>query len=79
MSFGEKLLAFDTQLENYVLDMRLDFNFDELTRIGELFNKLVKTRKHIIFPLLYLLIKLALILPVPTLIVHRTLSVMSIL
>ncbi|PIN18235.1 Tam3-transposase (Ac family) [Handroanthus impetiginosus] len=74
-----ELLALDAQLENYILDMRSDSDFDELTSIGELSKKLVKTRKHIVYPLVYLLVKLALILPVATATVERTFSAMNII
>ncbi|PIN00852.1 hypothetical protein CDL12_26644 [Handroanthus impetiginosus] len=74
-----ELLALDAQLENYILDMRSDSDFDELTSIGELSKKLVKTRKHIVYPLEYLLVKLALILPVATTTVERTFSAMNII
>ncbi|PIM98832.1 hypothetical protein CDL12_28683 [Handroanthus impetiginosus] len=35
-----ELLALDTQLKNYILDLRSDSDFDELTSIGELSKKL---------------------------------------
>ncbi|PIN19602.1 hypothetical protein CDL12_07704 [Handroanthus impetiginosus] len=54
--FFVELLAIDAQLENYILDMCSDSDFDELTTIGELSKKLVKTRKHIVYPLVYLLV-----------------------
>ncbi|PIN10619.1 hypothetical protein CDL12_16785 [Handroanthus impetiginosus] len=77
-SFVE-LLALDAQLENYILDMRSDSDFDELTTIGELSKKLIKKRKHIVYPLVYLLVNLALILPVATTTVERTFSTMNII
>ncbi|PIM99454.1 hypothetical protein CDL12_28055 [Handroanthus impetiginosus] len=77
-SFVE-LLALDAQLENYILDMRSDSDFDKLRTIGELSKNLVKKRKHIVYPLVYLLVNLALILPMATATVERTFSAMNII
>ncbi|PIN13581.1 hypothetical protein CDL12_13780 [Handroanthus impetiginosus] len=62
------VLALDAQLENYILDMRSDFDFDQLTNIGELSKKLVKTRSM-----------LSLILPMATKIVERTFSTIHVI
>ncbi|PIN10029.1 hypothetical protein CDL12_17381 [Handroanthus impetiginosus] len=77
--FFVELLAIDAQLENSILDMCLDSDFDELTTIDELSKKLVKTRKHIVYPLVYLLTNLALILPVATTTVERTFFALNII
>ncbi|PIN08532.1 hypothetical protein CDL12_18893 [Handroanthus impetiginosus] len=75
-SFDKKKLV---QLAKLYPHMCSDSDFDELTTIGELSKKLVKTRKHIVYPLVYLLVNLALILPVATATVERTFSVMNII
>ncbi|PIN08331.1 hypothetical protein CDL12_19093 [Handroanthus impetiginosus] len=77
-SFVE-LLELDAQLEKYILDIRSDSDFDELTTIGELSKKLVKKRKHIVYPLVYLLVNLAVILSVATTTVERTFFAMNII
>nr|KYP48960.1 hypothetical protein KK1_029362 [Cajanus cajan] len=41
--------------------------------------KLVETRKHVVYPLVYLLLELALILPVATVSVERVFSAMNII
>lgn len=73
------LYELENQLESFILDVRLDKNFSEVSRIGGLAQKMVATRKHIVFPLVYLLIKLSLILPVATATVERAFSAMKII
>ena len=51
--------------------------FLELQGVGELAKKLVKTRKHDTYPLVYLLVKLVLTLPVATTTVERSFSAMK--
>ncbi|KAJ8768080.1 hypothetical protein K2173_021020 [Erythroxylum novogranatense] len=74
-----ELIILDNQLENYIVDVRSDIRFSELKGMGELSKKLVETRKHIVYPLVYLLLKLALILPVTTATVERSFSAMNII
>ena len=74
-----QLLALDSQLENFILDVRSDDQFSDLNGIGALFQKLVETRKNIVYPLVFLLLKLALVLPVATASVERTFSAMNII
>ncbi|XP_057719287.1 uncharacterized protein LOC130933681 [Arachis stenosperma] len=74
-----QLLALDSQLENFILDMRLDDQFSNINGISGLSQKLVETKKHIVYPLIFLLLKLALILPVATASVERTFSAMNII
>ena len=68
----------DTQLETYILDMRSAIEFERLKSISDLSKKLVKTKRHKVYPLVYLLINLALILPVATASVERAFSAMKI-
>ena len=58
-------------------DVRLDDRFVDLTSIGELSRKLVQTKKHRVYHLVYLLVRLALLLPVATTTVERAFSAMK--
>ncbi|XP_050280862.1 uncharacterized protein LOC126721833 [Quercus robur] len=71
------ILALDSQLQNYIFDMHSNDFFLELQGISELAEKLVSTRKHETYPLVYLLVKLALTLPVATATVERSFSAMK--
>nr|KYP47883.1 Zinc finger MYM-type protein 1 [Cajanus cajan] len=74
-----ELLALDNQLENYFIDVCFDSAFSKLEGIGDLSMKLVETRKHVVYPLAYLLLELALILPVATASVERAFSTVNII
>ena len=65
---GTDILALDSQLQNYIFDMRSNDFFLELQKVSELAEKLMSTRKHETYPLVYLLVKLVLTLPVATVI-----------
>ncbi|XP_050906241.1 uncharacterized protein LOC127119919 isoform X2 [Lathyrus oleraceus] len=71
------LMMLDSELETYIIDVRCDADFASLKEINDLSEKLVKTRKHIVYPLVYLLLKLALILPVATPTTERAYSSMK--
>ena len=73
-----EILVLDNQLETYIVDLRSHDGFTNLKGINDLSIKLVKTKKHIFYPLVYLLVKLALILPVSTASVERAFSAMKI-
>ena len=60
------MLLLQNQLETYILDVGNDIEFSSLDGIGDLAKKMVKTRKHKVYSLIYMLITLALILPVAT-------------
>ena len=57
--------------------MRSNDFFLELQGVSELAEKLVSTRKYKTYPLVYLLVKLALTLPVATATVERSFSAMK--
>ena len=57
--------------------MRQDDRFRNASNIGELSILLVATKKHVLYDLVYLLIKLILILPVATASVERVFSAMN--
>ncbi|XP_078154717.1 uncharacterized protein LOC144550590 [Carex rostrata] len=72
-----ELAVLDGQLENYRMDLRSDDDFKELKGIVELSQKMVEKRRHNVYPLVYKLVKLALILPVATASVERVFSAMN--
>ena len=57
--------------------MRSNNFFLEVQGVSELVEKLVSTRKHETYPLVYLLMKLALTLPIVTATVERSFSAMK--
>ena len=69
-----ELIRLELQLDNFIDDMRKDDRFKGLNNFGELFIRLVETNKHVIYDLVYLLLKLVLILPVATASVERVFS-----
>ncbi|KAJ9541078.1 hypothetical protein OSB04_027584 [Centaurea solstitialis] len=73
-----ELLMLDDQLETYILDMQTSTDFSDLKGIGDLARKMVETKRDKVYTLVYLLIKLALILPVATATVERTFSAMRV-
>ncbi|KAJ0982260.1 hypothetical protein J5N97_010515 [Dioscorea zingiberensis] len=72
-----ELHVLDNQLETYIIDLRSHDEFKSLKGINELSIKL-ETKKHIVYLLVYLPVKLALILPVSTTSVERVFSAMKI-
>ncbi|XP_050111745.1 uncharacterized protein LOC126590303, partial [Malus sylvestris] len=73
-----ELTLLEDELKNYIFDMRLHNEFSALKGINNLAQKLVETKRDRQYPLVYLLVKLALILPVATASVERAFSVMKI-
>ena len=71
------LLRLEPQLEIFIDDMRKDDRFKCVNHLGELSIKLVETKKHVIYDLVYMLLKLILLLPVATANVERVFSAMS--
>ena len=68
---GTDLMALDIQLQNYIVDMSSNDAFLELKGIGDLARKIVETKKDVIYPLVYLLVKLVLTFPVATATIER--------
>lgn len=54
-----EFLALDSQFENYFTDVCSDNAFSELEGISDISLKFVETRKHVVYPLVYLLLELA--------------------
>ena len=73
-----ELKFLEDQIDNYIIDMRLSKDFSGLKGISTLAQKMVETRKNNVYPLVYRLITLALILPVATTTVERAFSSMNI-
>ncbi|GAV78766.1 Dimer_Tnp_hAT domain-containing protein [Cephalotus follicularis] len=71
-------MVLDDQLETYIIDMRSCNDCFELKGIGDLAKKLIDQKKYIVYPLVYKLMKFALILPVATATVERVFSAMKI-
>ena len=66
------------ELGLYIFDVRNDDRFSNIQTIAELSQKMVETRKHDRYPLVYRLLKLVLVLPVATATVERIFSGMKI-
>ena len=58
------VIGLDSQLKIYTRDMRSHLELLNIEEIGQLTEKLVETKKHIVYPLVFLMVKLALISPV---------------
>ena len=71
------LLRLETQLVNYIDDMRKDENFKGLNNIVDLSVKLVETKRHIVHDVVHSILKLVLLLPVATATVERAFSTMN--
>ena len=67
------------QLETYIVHMRRHATFGTCEDIASLSMKMVETKKHLVFPLVFKLIELALLLPVSTASVERIFSTMNII
>ncbi|KAH0654153.1 hypothetical protein KY285_032176 [Solanum tuberosum] len=77
--FGENVMVtLRNQLETYIVDVRdVDKRFSNLKGLGDLSEMLVKVKKHLNYPLVFRLIKFALLLPVATATVERVFSAMK--
>ncbi|XP_057496705.1 uncharacterized protein LOC130781516 [Actinidia eriantha] len=71
-------MVLEDQLDSYVYDMCHSSDFVGLRGLGELAQKLVQTKRRAVYPLIYRLLKLALILPVATASVERAFSALKI-
>ncbi|XP_057461111.1 uncharacterized protein LOC130751528 [Actinidia eriantha] len=71
-------MVLEDQLDSYEYDMRFSSEFEGLKGLGELAQKMVETKRSGVYPLVYRLLKLALVLPVATASVERAFSAMKI-
>lgn len=67
------------QLQTYILHVRRHAAFASCTNIASLATKMIETEKHLVFPLVYKFIELALLVPVSTATVERSFSAMKII
>lgn len=67
--------ALENQLATYIIDVRdIDQRFSNLSGLSDLSRKLVQTKKHLNYSLVFLLVKLGLLLPVVTASIERDFS-----
>ena len=66
------------KLNIYIIDLHSDNEFSRTENIASLVEKMIKTKKNLIFLLIYMLIKLSLLLSVATTTMERVFSVMHI-
>ncbi|XP_019244388.1 PREDICTED: uncharacterized protein LOC109224257 [Nicotiana attenuata] len=72
-----RMSALENQLASYIIDVRdFDERFSNLNGLSDL-SKRLETKKHSAYPLVFLLVKLASLLPVATATVERTFSAMK--
>ncbi|XP_055824438.1 uncharacterized protein LOC129892959 [Solanum dulcamara] len=70
--------ALKNQLASYIVDVRdVDERFSNTNRLCDLSKRLVQTKKHFTYPLVFRLVKLALLLPVVTASVERAFLTMK--
>ena len=71
------LVILGNQLDNCIVDMRSDDRFSKLKGISYLAKRLVESKKDVVYPLVYLLVRLALLLPIAIATMERVFSVMK--
>ena len=73
-----ELMVLNDQLDTYIIDMLSSSEFSMLNGIADLAKKMVETGRDKVYPLVYLLLTLALFLHVATATVERVFSAMNI-
>ncbi|XP_028091367.1 uncharacterized protein LOC114291705 [Camellia sinensis] len=73
-----ELMVLDGQLDTYIIDILSRNEFLMLNGIVDLAKKMVETERDKVYPLVYLLLTLTLILPIATAIVERVFLAMNI-
>ncbi|PKU84951.1 hypothetical protein MA16_Dca026983 [Dendrobium catenatum] len=74
-----ELKILDNQLETYIMDMQSDPQFSLLKDIGHLAETMIQNNKDILYPLVFKLLKLTLVLLAATARVERVFSAMAII
>lgn len=74
---SRELRDLDKDLRLYTANVSTDDSFSQIETITELSKKLVETRRHLIYPLFYRLLKLVIVLPVATATVERCFSAIN--
>ncbi|XP_016467333.1 uncharacterized protein LOC107789966 [Nicotiana tabacum] len=79
--FDENItVTLKNQLETYIVDVRdVDERFSNLQGLVDLYEILIKTKKHLNYPFVFRLVKFALLLPVATATVERTFSAIKLI
>ncbi|CAN0876625.1 hypothetical protein LINGRAHAP2_LOCUS11419, partial [Linum grandiflorum] len=78
IEFSSNVMKFlGHRLNSYICDLPYDDRFKDLKGVDELAKIMVETNKHKLYPYVYLLLKLTLILPVATASVERAFSSMK--
>ncbi|XP_075106976.1 uncharacterized protein LOC142179970 [Nicotiana tabacum] len=73
-----RMSALENQFASYIIDVHdFDERFSNLNGLSDLSKRFVKTKKHSVYPLVFLLVKLALLLPVAIATVERAFSAMK--
>ena len=75
ISTGRTFLS--QKLQSFLSDMRIDGRFFNVEDLGSLANNMKETMKDGVFPMVYRLVELALLLPVATTSVERAFSAMK--
>ncbi|XP_042458776.1 zinc finger MYM-type protein 1-like [Zingiber officinale] len=76
-SWNERMLV-EQELETYIDDIKSDERFEGISNLGALAKKMIETMKNRVFPLVYRMMELVLLLPVATATVERVFSTMNI-
>ncbi|XP_042396805.1 zinc finger MYM-type protein 1-like [Zingiber officinale] len=76
-SWSERMLV-EQEFEIYIDGVRSDEQFEGISDLGALAKKIIETMKNRVFPLVYRMIELALLLPVATVTIERVFSTMNI-
>ena len=71
-------MILDNQLDTYIVDIRTNRKFLEVKGMSGLAQKMIETKKDLVCTLVYLLLKLALTLPIATATIERVFSAMKI-
>ncbi|PKU79549.1 hypothetical protein MA16_Dca000895 [Dendrobium catenatum] len=74
-----ELEILDNQLETYIMDMQSDPHFSLLKDLGHLVETMIQNKKDVLYPIVFRLLKLVLVLPVATAGVERVFSAMAII
>lgn len=77
-SLNFDIMALDNELETYIIDMQSSDDFLEVNGISCLAKKLIQTKRNVVHPLVYMLVKIISILPVVTATIERAFLVMNI-
>ncbi|XP_042415340.1 zinc finger MYM-type protein 1-like [Zingiber officinale] len=70
-------IVIEQQLQNFIHNIRQDPNFSRIEDLGSFAQKIIETLKNQVYPLVYRLIEMTLVLPVATTSVEREFSTMK--